>query len=303
MDDVNAPSSAAPARADQSGFVADFKRFFTRGLAVLLPTLLTIAILIWAYNFVDHYIGQHINRGLVRLLAWQGGPARWVGEEDMLQYGQKTGRLDAQGRELTREYEQWKHPEVAESVKARLTWRIFFMKYHLHLVGFLLAVAVVYFVGFFLASYIGRAAWRIIESLLRRTPLINMVYPHVKQVTDFLLSDQGFRFNRVIAVEYPRKGCWSLGLVTGEGFADLHRRTGEDLLVVFIPSSPTPVTGYVITVPRRDVVDLRMTIDEALRFSVSGGVIKPPAQVLPSNVLTASTPGDAAALPPHEQRS
>ncbi len=79
----------------------------------------------------------------------------------------------------------------------------------------------------------------------------------------------------MVAVQYPRKGIWSLGLVTGPGMRTLHQNLGGDLLTVFIPSSPTPVTGYTITVNRRDVIDLPISIDNALRFTVSGGVIMP----------------------------
>ena len=82
-------------------------------------------------------------------------------------------------------------------------------------------------------------------------------------------------FSRVVAVEYPRKGIWSLGLVTGPGMRTVHEQLGGDLLTVFIPSSPTPVTGYTITVRRNEVIDLPMSIDDAFRFTISGGVIMP----------------------------
>jgi len=84
----------------------------------------------------------------------------------------------------------------------------------------------------------------------------------------------------VVAVEYPRKGIWSIGLATNPGMRTLHESTGEDLLTVFIPSSPTPVTGYTITVGRDKIIDLPMSIDEALRFTISGGVIQPDHQLV-----------------------
>ena len=155
-------------------------------------------------------------------------------------------------------------------------------QYHLNVIGFLLAIVLVYIVGLFVASFIGRTVWRSIERLLSRLPLIRQVYPSIKQVTDFLiLSDGKPKFSRVVAVMYPRKGIWSVGLVTSPGMRSLQEKASVELLTIFIPSSPTPVTGYTITVRRDEVIDLPFSIDEALRFTISGGVIVPPNEALP----------------------
>jgi uncharacterized membrane protein len=114
-------------------------------------------------------------------------------------------------------------------------------------------------------------------------PVVKQIYPYVKQVTDFLFGDKRLQFSRVVLVEYPRKGIWSLGLVTGAGMRTIGRALGEEFLTVFVPSSPTPVTGYVITVRRDEVLDLPISIDDAIRYVVSGGVIMPASQ-LPSDV-------------------
>ena len=87
-------------------------------------------------------------------------------------------------------------------------------------------------------------------------------------------------FSRVVAVEYPRKGVWSIGLVTGPGMRTLQNANEGVYLTVFIPSSPTPVTGYTITVRRDEVIDLPVHVDDALRFTVSGGVIMPAVEQL-----------------------
>jgi uncharacterized membrane protein len=103
----------------------------------------------------------------------------------------------------------------------------------------------------------------------------------VKQVTDFIFAgndDDKLKFNRVVAVEYPRKGLWSVGLVTGDTMQLIQDRAGQSCVTVFVPSSPTPFTGYVITVPKQDTIDLGITIEEALRFAISGGVIVPDSQ-------------------------
>jgi uncharacterized membrane protein len=275
--------------------VDDFKRFFSRGLAALLPTLLTIALLMWAYDLIDRHLGRYITRGMVSLFA-AGGPPQFLPEdkalEHALDYGEPVDEWDAQGRRLTVEYKSATHPilgkpgadpkarKVAERTRNVALWTVAFARYKLHLLGFLIAIIVVYFVGLFLASLIGRTTWRIIERALYRIPIVKAIYPNIKQVTDFLLTERTLQFSGVVAVQYPRKGLWSLGLVTGPPMRSLQETTGEELMTVFIPSSPTPVTGYVITVARSDVMELGLTLDEAMRYSISAGVIKPERETL-----------------------
>ena len=222
------------------GFWTDFRRFFLRGLAAVLPTLLTVMIIVYVFRFVHRRIGIHINSGVIYLLA------------------QVQGRYN-------------------EDQLAALWAK------HLYLqgVGFVLAIIGIYFIGRFVASFVGRSVWGMIERALTRAPVIKQIYPNIKQVTDFFFRDRKVEFSRVVAVEYPRKGIWSLGLVTGPGMRRLREALGSELLTVFVPSSPTPVTGYTITVRREEVIDLPLSIDEALRFTVSGGVVVPPAQSLP----------------------
>ncbi len=287
----------------QQGFLSAFKHFFVRGLAALLPTLVTIAILIWAYELVDRHIGQYITNGLISALcAGVGPPAPGTVdlEKDALRYGTPTDELDAQGRQLTREYKIIHHPAHSQKDgkpwssprRTRALWKITFAKYRLGLVGFLLAISAVFFVGFFLASFIGRTTWRLIESLLVRTPVIKAIYPHVKQVTDFLFRERKADFAGVVAVQYPRKGVWALGLLTGSPLGAIQRTIRQDMVTVFIPSSPTPVTGYVVTVPREDVIELSISIDDAIRFTVSGGVVKPTSRMpVPSQLPHNGPPG------------
>ena len=276
----------------------DFRRFFFRGLAALVPTLLTIAILVWAYRFLNDNVGSYITRALVGVCSTiSPTPAPgWLDEDvDPLTYGTPIDEWNENGVRLTIEHKIIHHeilhsfnarvnPEVvatAQRERERALWEIAARKYRLHVLGFLIAIILVYFVGFFLASFIGRASWRVAESLLYRIPLIRPIYSNVKQVTDFLLSERQVGFSGVVAVQYPRKGIWALGLKTGSAVERIQQEVSEELVTVFIPSSPTPVTGYVIQVPKAEVIELNFTIDEALRFTISGGVIKPDA-VLPS---------------------
>ena len=217
-----------------------FKSYFLRGLAVLLPTILTIWIFIWGYKFIQGNISVHINRGLVRLI--------------MLTHG-----ID------------W------HNVDARKPLADFWVYGWGSIAGFLIALVVVIMVGAALASVVGRTLWRTIEKFIMNTPFLRQVYPYIKQITDFLLKpeEQKKLFSRVVLVEFPRKGLWSIGMVTGSGIKKIVDKVEKEFLTVFIAHAPSPITGFVILVPKDEVIDAGMTIEEALRFIVSGGVISP----------------------------
>jgi uncharacterized membrane protein len=223
------------------GVTRRFKSYFLRGLAVLLPTILTLWIFIGLYRFIQDNISIHINRGLVRLIMFiqsEGG----ISKEELM--------------------------DIFVEGTAGST------------VGFLLAVAAVFLVGALLASVVGRAVWRFIEDFIMNTPFLRRIYPYVKQVTDFVLTpeEQEKMFSRVVALEYPRKGIWSIGLVTGSGLRKVAENVEKEFLTVLIPNSPTPVTGYVIMVPKEQTIALDMTIEEAFRFAISAGVVAPDSQ-------------------------
>ena len=221
-----------------------FKGYFLRGLAALLPTVLTIWIFVGGYNFIQDNIGIHINRGLLSV------------------------QMRLQGYDPSNE-------EAFEQAKLRL--KQFWIDGWGRITGFLVALVGVCIIGVLLASVVGRTLWKMIENFILNTPIIRRVYPYIKQVTDFLLTqeEQQRFFKRVVAVEYPRKGIWSLGFVTGSGIRRVRENTKRDLVSVLIPTSPTPFTGFIIMVPRKSVIELDITIEEALRFTVSGGVITP----------------------------
>ncbi len=235
------PFSAVKSCCSGMGITKRFKSYFLRGLAVLLPALLTIWILVWGYGVIKANVSIYINRGLVWLI---------------LQFQGDHG--------LTRE---------------DLT-RIFVDGAAGSAMGFFIALLLVFVVGALLASVVGRALWRLGEAFIMNTPVLRRVYPYVKQVTDFVLTQEEKQkmFSRVVAVEYPRKGIWSIGFVTGSGLTKITQSVQKEFLTVLVPNSPTPVTGYVIVVPKEQTIALDMTIEEAFRFAISAGVIVPDRQ-------------------------
>ncbi|MDZ7616243.1 MAG: DUF502 domain-containing protein, partial [Patescibacteria group bacterium] len=149
--------------------------------------------------------------------------------------------------------------------------------------------------GKFMAAGIGRFFWSLFERGVHRLPMVSSVYASVKQVTDFLFSETNIQYTRVVAVEYPRAGIWSLGFVTGESFADIRSIANEPVVSVLMCTSPAPMTGFTITVRKSEIIDLNVTIDQALQFVISCGVVVPPQQVME---WTASSEGPAALEPP-----
>lgn len=241
------------------------RSYFFRGMAALLPTILTIWIFVQCYIFVQDKVSVHINRGLVRVLV---STVDWyppVTEE------QKQAYIAKEKTEI--------EPQLSEEAVLRGTRIAVAEDYWVdgpgRITGFFVAIIGVCFIGAFLASVMGRTLWHFVEKNLMRIPLISKVYPYIKQVTDFVLAKKSLEFSKVVAFEYPRRDAWSVGLVTGHGLKKVANQIQKDFYTVFVPTSPTPFTGYVIMVPRAETIELDMSIEEALRFVISAGVITP----------------------------
>ena len=271
-----------PTRSPRS----NFRQFFFRGLAIVLPTVLTIWILVAVYQFVEVRIARPINEGM-RAVVLRTTPYPVVTEQEVLDYEQEiqTNSALREERVALREL-RLRNPASAKNwlrfqareLKLQRQWAQFGVL--LDLIGLAVAIALIYIIGVLVGSFIGRRLYQRGERMIHRVPLVSKVYPSVKQVTDFLVgSDQDrLQFNRVVALEYPRRGMWSVGLVTGETMREIHVEAGAECLTVFIPSSPTPFTGYVVTVLRSEAIDLDITLEDAMKFAVSGGVLIPPHQ-------------------------
>ncbi len=164
---------------------------------------------------------------------------------------------------------------------------------------------VLYFLGRVFTFGLGRWFVHAFDRTISRIPVVNKVYGSVKQVTDFAFSDREIEFNRVVAIQYPREGIWSLGFVTGNSMREIAEATGEPMLSVLMPTSPMPMTGFTVTVKKSEAIDLDLTIDEAIQFVVSCGVVVPQQQqrvldavaqsgVHPPNLTTTAGEGTAA---------
>ncbi len=269
--------------ASDRTFNADFRRFFLRGLVVLLPTVLTLWLVVKAYQFVDNSFAEPINQSL-RLAIIRTTPHLDVLERTF------EPTLDAvEAEESKLRLAGTKVPE-ASVIRAKLrrenvrAW--WAENWYMDLIGLVVAIVAVYIAGRLLGGFFGRRIYRMIEQVITSLPVFKQVYPYIKQIVDFLFSDEKpMQFNRVVVVEYPRMGIWSVGFQTGGAMRSVAEQSG-DSVTIFIPSSPTPFTGYTITVPAADVRELPITVEEALRFAVSGGVLVPDHQSLENGATT-----------------
>lgn len=144
-------------------------------------------------------------------------------------------------------------------------------------VGILILVLFLTLVGFLAANYLGRMAVRIGEGILHRTPVIRSFYAAVKQIFETVLSKQTQSFREVVMVEYPRNEMWALGFVIGKAPPEVQGKTDDEIYSVFVPTMSF-TSGYLVFVPRREMHTVNMTIEEALKMIVSGGIVVPPAK-------------------------
>lgn len=203
-------------------------QLFLLGIKTILPALITVVLLVKAYQFINEILGAPINHllrsSLVGLLHFQ--PA---------------------------DVEAW-YPNV---------------------IGFLLAFSVFFLAGYFFAGYVGRRVFLLLEHGLAKLPVIRAVYPHAKQIVDFFTADKGPAVAGVVYFEYPRAGIYSIGFVTSEGMRDLSLQAGDQAIGIFLPSCPMPLGGFTMFVPKKDLIFADVSVDQVLRFMISGGALVP----------------------------
>ncbi len=144
--------------------------------------------------------------------------------------------------------------------------------YGLYLLSILILIT---FIGYITKNIIGKKITRSINKIIGKLPIVKHIYTTINQIVSLVSSDKGNTYKRAIAVEYPRKGIYSIGFLTSEENAILSQQEGKDLCNVFIPTSPNPTSGMFICVERKDVIFLDMKIDDAVKLIISGGVIVP----------------------------
>jgi len=295
------------------------KGFFLRGLAVVLPAVLTVFVFVSVGQFVNRYVAGPVNQAIYAglesnsigwtVLGWvdidptdttfllgrqdqpelireiwdtQGGPSK-EGFRDGL--GKHRSSLPGFMRDLP----QWgiDAGSLRTAVQARVgIWA-----------GILIAASLILLVGYLASGFLGRALIAGTDRTLARLPFVRAVYPHAKQLVDFFLSDNEMEFDSVVAAPYPNPGIWSIGLVTGGGLPELRDDQKGEMRAVYIPSSPLPMTGYTVFIAAKDLIPLDMTVEEAFRLVVSVGVLVPEGQLKAGRAKTPSGADKAEGSP------
>jgi uncharacterized membrane protein len=141
--------------------------------------------------------------------------------------------------------------------------------------GVILTIIVLLVTGLLAANIVGRSVVGGWERLLERIPIVRSIYSASKNFAEIVLSDSGHAFSKVLLVEYPRKGIYTLTFQTATDIGEIQGRTGEEVICCFVPTTPNPTSGFIIVVPKKDTIVLDMSVDEAVKLVMSLGVVVP----------------------------
>lgn len=144
--------------------------------------------------------------------------------------------------------------------------------------GVILTLLIILVTGLLGTNFIGQRLVVWWEKLLARIPVVNSIYNSVKQVSDTLFSSSGNAFRKALLVQYPRQGAWTIAFLTGKPGGDVANHLSGDYVSVYVPTTPNPTSGFFLMLPKEDVVELDMSVDEALKYIISMGVVAPPAR-------------------------
>ena len=273
--------------------------FFVRGLAVLLPSILTVFLFGTVWNFVNRHVVGPINGTIYGVL--EGNGLGWVvlGAMDIDPYAREFLAPDELPPELTDRVEELGGLGSAPFQAALTAWRAeeetFLRQFddlaidpeklreavaaEVHpAVGLILSAMLVLFLGYLASGFLGRSLIAGFDRTLHRIPLVRSVYPSAKQLVEFFMADTELEFETVVAVPYPSEGIWSIGFLTGNGLRDINEALGARMASIFVPTSPMPMTGFTVYIEESRLIPLDISVDEALRICVSAGVLVPTNQ-------------------------
>jgi uncharacterized membrane protein len=151
----------------------------------------------------------------------------------------------------------------------------YYLPFHIPGFGLLIAIIALTLVGALMAGVFGRYFIHLSERILNKMPVVRSLYSAIKQIFETLLNNQSSAFRKVVMVEYPRKGIWSLGFITGVTKGEVQDLTEDEVVNVFIPTTPNPTSGYLLFVPSQDIYPLDMTVEEGIKMVVSAGIVTP----------------------------
>jgi uncharacterized membrane protein len=319
MDSKTKKAKSPPPRSGSS------RRAILRGLGIVLPPLLTIVVLIWAWNTIETYVLRPIESGVQHAIVWsipdktfsdlpKGAIANSTGKTEGFLYNGTEYIPGPTGRRYLPDYVKklvddqsdyfgayYPPPASSNAYWHRYVQLRYMPRWQVVPIFVCVFTIVLYFLGRLFTLGMGRWFVKGFDHAILSIPVVNKVYGSVKQVTDFAFSEREIEFNRVVAIQYPREGIWSLGFVTGDSMREIAEATGEQMLSVLMPTSPMPMTGFTVTVKKSEAIDLNLTVDEAIQFVVSCGVVVPNQQRVDTLIADqkSDTSAPSAILPPN----
>jgi len=141
--------------------------------------------------------------------------------------------------------------------------------------GLIISIVVITFIGAITPGFIGRTLLKVGERILDNTPVVRSIYSAIKQIMETVMSTNSESFREVVLVEYPRKGIWVIGFVTGETKGEVQSLKKETLINVFIPTTPNPTSGFLLFLPKKDLMYMKMKVEDAVKMVISGGIVTP----------------------------
>jgi uncharacterized membrane protein len=142
--------------------------------------------------------------------------------------------------------------------------------------GLVIVLTALILIGWLTAGVLGRLFQRISERILARTPVIRNIYGAIKQILETVLAQKSNAFREAVLIEYPRQGVWTIAFITGHTQGEIRGISDEEVINVYVPTTPNPTSGFLLFVPRKDVVSLSMSVEEAFKMVISGGIVTPP---------------------------
>ena len=142
--------------------------------------------------------------------------------------------------------------------------------------GLFILILFLMLIGALTAGFMGRMWMRFSEQMLARMPVIRNIYSALKQILETVLADQSAAFREAVMIEYPRRGIWAIGFITGRTKGEVQNLTEEECINIFLPTTPNPTSGFLLFVPKKDLIPLTMSVEEAIKMVISGGIVTPP---------------------------
>ena len=175
-------------------------------------------------------------------------------------------------------YLTWSFISIIDSIVRAVLPDRFNPETYVHIpgIGLIMTVVALTLVGAATANYVGRVFLRLSERILARMPVIRGVYGAAKQIFETVLAKQSNTFREAVLVEYPRRDMWTIAFITQRTEGEVRDLTGPDPISVYVPTTPNPTSGFLVFVPRGDVVPLAMTVEEAIKMVISTGIVTPP---------------------------